>query len=89
MSTKKINKTSVQLLILVSTLFILLLTAVNIETFLTSKKVLGIEAQADSSSLFWENFLNKNPDYIPGWIEVGRNDIANKIDPNYKLNINN
>ncbi len=89
MSTKKINKTSVQLLILVSTLFILLLTAVNIEIFLTPKKVLGIETQTNTNSLFWEDFLNKNPGYIPGWIEIGRNDIANEIDPNYKLDIDN
>jgi len=83
MSAKKINKVARELFICVAVLFILLLSVVNIDGFLATKKVLGIETQVSSNQTFWENFLNKNPNYIPGWIEIGRSDRAKEIDPNY------
>lgn len=49
-----------------------------------NSKVLGETTQISSYD-FWINFLSKNPRYIPGWIEIGRVDKVNKIDPNYFL----
>jgi len=86
MSAKRVNKSSVELLIFVSTLLVLLLTVINIEGFLNQKnntRVLGTETTIDTNDEFWTEFLTKNPDYIPGWIEVGRPDRAKEIDPNY------
>ena len=52
---------------------------------MTPKKVLGVETQIDLEEKFWQEFLDKNPNYIPGWIEIGRNDKVKEIDPNYLL----
>lgn len=86
-SVSKTQKASIKLLIYVILLFVLLLTSNNIQVFLSSKKVLGIQTnvpdQKEEQRLFWNNFLTKNPNYIPGWIEIGRMDVAREIDPNY------
>jgi hypothetical protein len=81
-----LNKASKELFIYVLFLFILLLASINIDTYLTpvSTKVLGAETQ-NKEDVFWQDFLNKNPDYIPGWIETGRLDKAREIDPNYTI----
>lgn len=90
MSAQKINKASKELFIFVAFLFILYLTAVNISSFSKPKvKVLGVETVNGSDEVFWNDFLIKHPNYIPGWIEIGRMDKAKEIDPNYKLGINN
>ena len=85
---KKVRKASIQIFVFVAILFLLLLTSVNIQDFLTPKKVLGaqtnISAQADKENLFWNEFLSKNPNYIPGWIETGRTDKVKEIDPNFR-----
>ncbi|MGA2910445.1 MAG: hypothetical protein ABSE04_01410 [Candidatus Microgenomates bacterium] len=83
MSAKTVNRAAIDLLIFVAILFVLLLTSVNIDNYLAPKKVLGIETQVGSNEKFWEDFLNKNPNYIPGWIEIGRTDKMKEIDPNY------
>ncbi|KKS96207.1 MAG: hypothetical protein UV71_C0001G0081 [Microgenomates group bacterium GW2011_GWC1_43_13] len=83
MFTKRVNKVIRQLLVFIAALFVLLLSAANIESYQSPKKVLGAESQVNSNDKFWEEFLEKNPDYIPGWIEVGRIDKVNEIDPNY------
>jgi hypothetical protein len=68
---------------------ILLLTALNLGNFLSSKSVLGVAtlSKQDQPSSFdkdyWERFLSDNPEYVPGWIEIGRFDKAEKISPNY------
>jgi len=85
MSAKEVNKAATELLIFVAALIVLLLTAVNIESYQAPKKVLGVEMQVVSSDKFWEDFLNKNPDYIPGWFEIGRMDKVKEIDPNYPI----
>jgi len=85
MSAKEVNKVAVELFIFVSALFVLLLTSININNYLTPKKVLGAETQVNSTDKFWQDFLNKNPDYIPGWMEIGRTDKVKEIDPNYLL----
>jgi len=85
MSAKKVNQAAKQLLIFTAIIFILLLTSTNIGSYLTPKKVLGVETQIDLEEKFWQEFLDKNPNYIPGWIEIGRNDKVKEIDPNYLL----
>jgi hypothetical protein len=84
MSAKKVNKIAKELFIYVFLLLILLITSVNINNYLKSKdtKVLGSETQ-NKEVVFWQNFLTKNPTYVPGWIETGRMDKAGEIDPNY------
>jgi cytoskeletal protein RodZ len=86
---KKIRKATVQLLVYVLVLFVLLLTFVNIQNFFGPKKILGIETEAQNNNSqnedqFWSDFLIKNPNYIPGWIAVGREDQVKNIDPNFK-----
>jgi regulatory protein YycI of two-component signal transduction system YycFG len=84
MSAKKVNKTTLEIFIYVFLLLVLLLTSININIFLQPKqtKVLGAETQ-NNEEIFWQDFLSKHPDYIPGWIEMGKADKANEIDPNY------
>jgi hypothetical protein len=85
MSAKKVNQAARQLLMFTAIIFVLLLASTNIRSFLTTKKVLGIETQINLNEIFWQDFLDKNPNYIPGWIEIGRNDKVKEIDPNYLL----
>jgi hypothetical protein len=83
MSAKGVNNIAIELFLYVAALFVLLLASANIESYLSPKKVLGAETQINSNESFWNDFLSKNPDYIPGWIEIGRYDKAREIDPNY------
>lgn len=71
------------LLVYVAALFVLLLASANIENYLAPKKVLGAETKINSDDTFWQDFLTKNPNYIPGWLELGRTDKVKGIDPNY------
>ena len=86
MSAQKVNKSAKEVFVYVFFLFVLLLTAVNINTFLKPKEVevLGIQTQ-NEDIVFWEEFLSKHPNYIPGWIELGELDKVKQIDPNYPL----
>lgn len=91
---KRLNKESKELFVYVAFLVILLLTVLNIDTFTTIRvisskivknRVLGAQTNADEDA-FWQNFLDKNPSYIPGWIETGQTEKAKEIDPNYTSN---
>jgi len=73
------------LLFSVTIITLLLLSALNIKSFLTPKAVLGIEDTNPVNEDYWREFLEDNPDYIPGWIELGRFDKVKQIDPNYPL----
>ncbi len=85
MSAKRLNEISKELFMYVFILFILLLTAANINNFLKPKtKVLGIETHNTSDIEFWEDFLKNHPRYIPGWVEIERLDKVKEIDPNWK-----
>ena len=93
MSARMINKSAKEIFIYLSLLIVLLLTLININNYSKPNvhkivKVLGVETQ-NSEALFWQNFLTKNPSYIPGWVEMGRNDKVMTVDPNYKLGVNN
>lgn len=83
------QRPAIYLLFCIATITLLLLSALNIENYLAPKKVLGTEIESTGSEInseeieFWEDFLSKNPDYIPGWIELGRYEKVKQIDPNY------
>ncbi|HUC94618.1 MAG TPA: hypothetical protein VMR19_01245 [Candidatus Saccharimonadales bacterium] len=85
MSARMVNKAAIELLIFVLVIFVLILSAVNIENYTAPKKVLGVETKVNSEDVFWQDFLNKNPSYIPGLIETGKIDKAREIDPNYLI----
>lgn len=93
MSVRFVNKVSKELFIIVSVLFVLYLTAINISSIFKPKtKVLGAETETgdrDRETLFWNEFLKTHPNYIPGWIEIGKMDKVREIDPNFKLEIRN
>jgi len=72
-----------QFFIFVAVITLLLLSALNIENYLAPKEVLGIEAQEPNNDEFWTKFLEENPDYIPGWVELGRWDKVKQVDPNW------
>ncbi len=78
-----------ELLLYFFLLLILFLTALNIDSYLKENKVLGASTQNTQNiqqqyrHKFWNDFLSKNPDYIPGWVEIGREDQVKQIDPNY------
>lgn len=79
--------TFLNLLVYISILFLLLLSANNINNHLQIENVLGTESenlsQTDKYVAFWENFLSENPNYAPGWKEVERMDRVHEIDPNF------
>jgi len=89
------KKAATSLLFYVATITLLLLSALNInqfvfqtEDYLTPKDVLGAETingDQDEETKFWSEFLTKNPNYIPGWIELGDFERIKQIDPNYFL----
>jgi hypothetical protein len=81
--TQGVRKAAIELLVFVSALLVLILTTANIENYQSPKKVLAAETQVSSNDKFWQVFLTKNPNYIPGWIEIERIDKAKEIDPNY------
>jgi len=85
MSANKVNKAATQILAYVAALFVLLLTAINILNYQTPKKVLGVETEEENDIVFWQEYLKENPNYLPGWAEIGREDKIKEIDPNYKV----
>jgi len=73
-------------------LILVLLTTLNLSTYLTVPKVLGLVATTVNQTEvdYWQNFLNQNPGYFPGWLEIYRltNNLeylnkAKVINPNY------
>lgn len=84
---KIIKKTFQEYLILGAIAIVILLSSINLSEYFAPKKVLGtttnIDNQYSVNKIFWENFLKENPEYIPGWIELGNLEKARSIDPNY------
>jgi len=72
-------------LVYILIVFALCVSAINIDSYLAPNKVLGAEVEEDTNEVFWEDFLSRNPTYIPGWIEIGRIDKVMEIDPNYPI----
>lgn len=70
---KKLNlkKEALYLFSCCAVLFLLLITTFNFDNYLSSDKVLGTEIEESlDEKLFWEDFVNKNPEYLDGWIEL-------------------
>lgn len=85
---RNIKVNSMDFLILIVGVFILLLLSLININFYTSmklpeKNVLGSKTETEINESFWNEFLNKNPNYIPGWVEMGRMDEVEKINPNF------
>jgi len=85
MSAALKSEASVYFFFYLAVIILLTLSAFNLHNYSKSKEVLGLKTEIPSNTKFWEDFLIKNPDYIPGWIELGRWDKVKKIDPNYPL----
>jgi hypothetical protein len=81
-TAQKAHQPYFQILIYFFIVFLLLLTSLNINNYLSPKIVLGATTE-DGSGEYWQEFVNKNPNYIPGWIELGQIEKAKEIDPNY------
>lgn len=79
------QRPAIYLLFCVVIIALLFLSAINIENYLAPKEVLGIESEEINNDIFWTEFLEKHPNYIPGWIELGRWDKVMQIDPNFLL----
>lgn len=89
MPTPKVNDNTKLLFFIVICFVLLMLSMVNIKNYFSPKtlpeRVLGAETHLDATEEFWNDFLNKNPNYVPGWIELGRMDKALTLDPNFQL----
>lgn len=94
-----INSDAKFILFAVCIFILLTLSFVNIKNYtsqdasVNKNRVLAAETQNFSdneiANRFWFEFLGKNPNYVPGWIEIGRIEKAYEIDPNYQVDINN
>ena len=87
MSTKhkrKIRQNYNEFYYILSLFFIGLIIASNIFLYSrpTKPKVLGVNI-SNEEGVYWYQLLQKNPNYIPGWLEIGRLDKVKSIDPNY------
>lgn len=81
---QKSNNVYLELLISVICVLLLFLTSVNIYQYLKPAKVLGASVkEGPTENEFWHTFMTDNPEYIPGWIQLGRFDKVREIDPNY------
>jgi hypothetical protein len=85
----KVNKSTEFLFIVVSVFVLLALSLVNIKNYSATSKVLGIETEENITEKFWVDFLSKNPNYVQGWVEIGRLDKATAINPNFQTSLNN
>ncbi len=67
------------------TVFVLLLSFINIKNITTKKEVKVLGTTVVDNTEFWKDFLKENPTYRDGWVELNRMDIVKRIDPNYPL----
>ena len=44
---------------------------------INEKSVLGTTTETNSRRVFWQDFLSKQPNYLPGWIELYKLEIEN------------
>lgn len=68
------------LLYITFAVLILILSIANLQNI---KRKETVVLGAKTNNLFWEDFVTKHPTYIDGWIELGKMDKVNEIDPNY------
>ncbi len=90
--SKQIKTAKQQLIAYCAVIVVLVITLLNLQNYLLDRDVLGVSTQeislikpSSDDVLFWIDFLSRNPNYIPGWIELGRMDKVMEIDPNYEI----
>lgn len=89
MPAKHSNSNKQLILISIALLVLLILASLNIKNYYLPKTVLGISVQEEiSDNEFWNEYLKNNPNYVPGWLEIGRIDKAVEIDPNFQTEEN-
>ena len=72
----------------VAILVLLFFSFLNISNYYLTKPVLGAKTGTSlSNDDFWKEYLKNNPNYVPGWLEIGRVDKAREIDPNFRIGI--
>lgn len=87
MPTAKKDSITNQFYLYLSILFLLAISALCLKIYSNPIKVLGAssrDTQIQTNIEYWNSFLIENPNYIPGWIEIGRIDKVMEIDPNYQ-----
>jgi hypothetical protein len=78
---------------LVAALFVVTVLTIsffNLKSYFYTPKVLGTETeiQINPAQTFWEQFLAKNPNYFPGWIELSKIDEKNGNHPKSDEDLN-
>lgn len=77
-------KNKKQVIIYISLLVLLFLSAINLNNYFKPVKVLGIKTDTEKDNdLFWQKFLEKNPNYLPALIEIGEIEKVKLLDPNF------
>lgn len=87
---KSVKYKATEFLIYMVIAVVLFLSLTNLANYFSPRKVLSVQVvnSFDDSYKkvdYWVDFLEKNPSYIPGWLEIGRTDVVVSIDPNYPL----
>ncbi|MFZ3301462.1 MAG: hypothetical protein WA152_01965 [Microgenomates group bacterium] len=81
MAKKRNFSNDLQLLLYINlTILVLMLAAFNLSQK-TKKTIQVLGAETDSS--YWQELVIKHPTYRDAWVELGRMDIVEQIDPNY------
>lgn len=59
-------------LLYLAAILILLLTSFNLSQIGREQKVLGTETEKQTVEeiIYWQDFQNQNPNYLPGWKEL-------------------
>lgn len=81
MARKKFRN-DLQLLLYINIAVIVILLSVFNLSVKQKSKITVLGATTDNS--YWEEFVKKHPTYRDAWVELGRMDMVEKIDPNYK-----
>lgn len=81
MAKEKNFDSDLQLILFINlTVIILILSIFNLTIKPKTKTViLGVS----DDKTYWEELVNKHPTYRDGWVELGRTDKVEEIDPNY------
>lgn len=72
------------------TVFILTLSLINLKSYFTNLNVLGAQIETNlnlTEESYWKEFLNNNPTYFDGWMELTKVEIkvGNKVAANKAL----
>jgi hypothetical protein len=66
-------------------IIILFISAINLNFIFETKKVLGIQTvEPENNNIsYWKEFIKSNPNYLPGYIQIGEIEKVKRLDPNY------